>query len=96
MLERLRSAYFYFCWLPPAIYLASDFYIGTSTGWGQWAMGVVVLPPMLLSAAFLLTGIIVVMNDVQKKASVWRLVLSTLVAGSVFIVFVTRSLWLSL
>ncbi len=96
MLDRLRPTYYYTCWLPVAIYLAADFYIGTSTGWGQWAMGVVVLPPMLLSAAFLLTGIYMISDVMQKKESIWSLLLATLFAGSIFIIFVTRSLLIEL
>ncbi|MFT7243253.1 MAG: hypothetical protein ACI82A_000595 [Candidatus Azotimanducaceae bacterium] len=53
MLARLRSTYFYICWLPVAVYLLSDVYISTSSGWGQWAMGVVVLPPMLLDKLYI-------------------------------------------
>lgn len=95
MIERLRSTYFYICWLPLALYLVSDIYIGTSTGWGQWAMGVVVLPPMLLSAAFLLAGLFILSDAAQKREPLIFLVLATAVAGSVFIWFVGRTLMMN-
>ncbi len=54
-------------------------------------MGVVVLPPLLLSAAFLLTGALMVSDGIGKKEPVLKLLLATLVAGSVFIWFFLRS-----
>lgn len=96
MLDRLRSTYFYICWLPLALYVASDIYIATSTGWGQWAMGVVVLPPMLLSAAFMLVGVMIVSDMVRQGGSIIKIALATLVAGSVFLWFVGRTLLVTL
>lgn len=96
MLDRLRSTYFYICWLPLALYVASDIYIATSTGWGQWAMGVVVLPPMLLSAAFMLVGVMIVSDMVQQGGPIIKITLATLVAGSVFLWFVGRTLLVTL
>lgn len=96
MIERLRSTYFYICWIPLAFYLASDIYIGTSTGWGQWAMGVVVMPPMLLSAAFLLAGLFILSDATKKSEPLLALALATALAGSVFIWFVGRTLLLNL
>lgn len=95
MLERLRSTYFYICWLPLGLYIVSDVYIATSTGWGQWAIGVVAMPPMLLSAAFMLVGLVIVREAVNQKEPAIRLLAATLVAGSVFIWFVCRTLLLN-
>ena len=95
MLDRLRSTYFYICWLPLGLYVLSDVYIATSTGWGQWALGVVALPPMLLSAAFLLAGLIIVSDAVQNRSPVIKLGFATLVAGSVFLWFVGRTMVLA-
>ena len=95
MLEKLRSIYFYICWLPLGLYVLSDVYITYTTGWGQWAIGVVVMPPMLLSAAFLLAGLFIVSEAAKNKDPVLKLALATSVAGSVFIWFVSRTLILS-
>jgi hypothetical protein len=58
-------------------------------------MGVVVLPPMLLSAAFLLTGLFMLSDAAQKRAPLLKLGLATILAGSVFIWFVGRTLVLN-
>ena len=96
MLDRLRSTYFYICWLPLGLYLIADVYIATSTGWGQWAIGVVALPPMLLSAAFMLGGLFIISEAAQNKQPFLKVLWATLVAGSVFLWFVARSLLLTL
>ena len=96
MLDRLRSTYFYICWLPLGLYLLADIYIATSTGWGPWAIGVVALPPMLLSAAFMLAGLFIVSEAIQSKQPVVKVGLATLVAGSVFIWFVGRTFLLAI
>ena len=96
MLDRLRSTYFYICWLPLGLYLLADVYIAMSTGWGQWAIGVVVLPPMLLSAAFMLAGLFIVSEAVQNKEPVLKVGLATFMAGSVFVWFVGRTLLLAI
>ncbi len=95
MLDRLRSTYFYICWLPLGLYVLIDVYIATSTGWGQWAISVVVLPPMLLSAAFMLVGLVMVREAVNQNEPAVPLLAATLVAGSVFIWFVCRTLLLN-
>lgn len=91
MLDRLRSTYFYICWLPLGLYVVSDIYIATSTGWGQWAIGVVALPPMLLSAAFMLVGVFIVSDALKQKEPAIKALAATLIAGSVFIWFVSRT-----
>ena len=92
MLDRFRATYFYICWLPLGLYILSDVYISTSTGWGQWAIGVVALPPMLLSAAFLLAGLFIISEAIQAGAPVVKVGFATFIAGSVFLWFVGRTL----
>ena len=96
MLERLRSTYFYICWLPLGLYLVSDVYVSASTGWGQWAIVVVVLPPMMLSAAFLLTGGLITSDAIARGEPKWKLIFATALSGSVFVWFAGRSLVLKL
>ena len=98
MIDRFKTTYLNICWIPPASYLLADYYIATFEGWGQWAMAVVVLPTMLLSAAFLMTGLWITSDSMKQKLPVLKLAIGTLISGSVFLWFLLRALltWLLL
>ena len=92
MIDRLKITYLRVCWLPVGLYLLADFYIATFEGWGQWALGIVVLPTLLLSVAFLGIGLWVISDSYQRRQPLLKLVLATALSGSIFFWFLGRSL----
>lgn len=96
MIETIRKRFFVICWLPLAIYLVADFYIATFEGWGLWAMGVVVLPALLLSVGFMGLGIWITVDSLNQKTNWIKPLVATVVSGSVFMWFVVRSLAVAL
>ena len=92
MIDRFKATYLNICWLPPIIYLLADFYIATFEGWGQWAMGVVVLPALLLSAAFFMAGLWITSDSFKAQKPFLKLSIATLISGSVFLWFLGRAL----
>ena len=96
MIDRLKSTYHLLCWLPLVFYIVADKYVSTVDGWGQWALGAVVLPTILLSVGFFIAGIWITVVSYKKSQPVGRLLFATLLSGSVFLGFGCRLILLDL
>ena len=57
-------------------------YVNKYEGWGQWAAGIVLLIPVLLSVVMGVMGVVLIVCAKKKKEPVANLWFSTLMAGS--------------
>ena len=68
--------------LPQLSFWALWFYTETFDGWGQWAAGPMLIPPIFLSLVMLITGAGFVVHSRKMNESGAGLIIATLVAGS--------------
>lgn len=69
--------------LPLLTFWGLSIYVNQFEGWGQWAAGIILLIPVLLSLVMGVMGVVLIVCAKKKQAPVANLWLSTLMAGSV-------------
>ena len=68
--------------LPLLLFWGLSIYMNQYEGWGQWAGGILLLGPVLLSLLMAVMGVILIVQARKQKAPVANLWFSTLMAGS--------------
>ena len=91
-----KKFYFWTCPIPQLSFWALWFYVGTFEGWGQWAAGPMLLPPLFLSLVMLITGAGFVIHSRKRNKSVVGLTIATLVAGSLALWFLVKAIAMEL
>ncbi len=69
--------------LPLLIFWGLSIYVNQFEGWGQWAAGIILLIPILLSLIMGVMGVVLIVRAHKQKAPVANLWLSTLMASSI-------------
>lgn len=84
--------YVYFSWLPLASYLLATNIINRSDGWGAWAVGPVLIYPILFSLLFGLLGAFLIVFSIRAKNLSANLVIATLLSSSIALWFLGLAL----
>ena len=74
-----------YIWTSPLsllIFWGINIYLRQFEGWGQWAGGMLLLGPVLLSLVMAVIGVVLIVQARKKSEPVANLWLSTLMAGS--------------
>lgn len=69
--------------LPLLMFWGFSIYINQYEGWGQWAAGILLLGPVLLSLVMGVMGVVLIVQARKQSEPVANLWFSTLMAGSV-------------
>ena len=87
----VKNIYIWSCPLPLILLFALSVYIRKYDGWGAWAAAPMLLPAVLLSFIMLITGLGFIVHSRKLKESSGRLIIATLVAGSLFLFLLVRA-----
>jgi lipoprotein signal peptidase len=68
--------------LPLLMFWGVSIYLNQFEGWGQWAGGILLLGPVVLSLLMAVMGIVLIVFTKKKQEPVANLWFSTLMAGS--------------
>jgi hypothetical protein len=71
--------------LPLLVFWAVSIYLKQFEGWGQWAGGILLLGPVLLSLVMAVIGVVLIVQARKKSEPVANLWFSTLMAASLFL-----------
>ncbi|MDH5763838.1 MAG: hypothetical protein OEZ51_12715 [Nitrospinota bacterium] len=82
--------------LPLLLFWALTFYVNQYEGWGQWAGGILLLGPVLLSLLMAVMGVILIVQALKQKAPVANLWFSTLMAGSLVLFLLVKGIAIEL
>lgn len=91
-----KKIFIWTCALPPLLFWALWLYAGTFEGWGAWAAGPMLIPPLFLSFAMLITGTGLVIHSRKLNESAAGLIIATLVAGSLFLYMLAKAAFMEL
>lgn len=78
----IQKIYIWTSPLPLLAFWGISIYLGQFEGWGQWAGGILLLGPVLLSLLMAVIGVALIVRARKKNEPVANLWLSTLMAGS--------------
>ena len=90
MTINLRKIYLYTSWFPLAMYIAAYIYLGALDGWGQWATGKAIIPSLILSLVYAITGFFLFFTKFNQVATVKAFPFSILLSSSVMLWFLAR------
>ena len=82
--------------LPLLLFWGVSAYVNQYEGWGQWASGIVLLLPVLLSLLMALMGVVLIVQARKQKAPVANLWFSTLMAGSIVLYILAKGIVMEL
>jgi hypothetical protein len=78
--------------LPLLIFWGLSIYINQFEGWGQWAGGILLLGPVLLSLLMGVMGVVLIVCAKKKQGPVANLWVSTVMAVSLFLYFLAKGI----
>jgi hypothetical protein len=87
--DATRRTFVRSCWVPAALWVATLLYIRPYDGWGAWAAAPLLLPSVLLSAAWGLLGISLLGRAVTRRQPVDLAVLAATAVGSAPVLYYT-------
>ena len=78
--------------LPLLLFWGLSIYVNQYEGWGQWAAGIILLIPVLLSLVMGVMGVVLIVCAKKKQEPVANLWVSTAMAASVFLYFLVKAI----
>ena len=90
MIVNSRKIYLYTSWVPLTLHIIANLHLQTLDGWSQWAIGKVVIPSIVLSAFYVITGLLLFFTKFNNVSTVRYFPLSILLSGSVILWFLMR------
>ncbi len=78
----IQKVYIWTSPLPLLMFWGVSIYLNQFEGWGQWAGGILLLGPVLLSLLMAVIGVALIVQARKKDEPVANLWFSTLMAGS--------------
>jgi hypothetical protein len=78
--------------LPLLIFWGLSIYINQFEGWGQWAGGILLLGPVLLSLLMGVMGVVLIVGAKKRQEPVANLWVSTVMAVSLFLYFLAKGI----
>ena len=76
--------------LPLLIFWGLSIYLKQFEGWGQWAGGILLLGPVLLSLLMAVMGVVLIVQARKKNEPAANLWVSTLMSGSIILYVLAR------
>jgi hypothetical protein len=78
--------------LPLLVFWGLSIYVNQYEGWGQWAAGIILLIPVLLSLIMGVMGVVLIVCAKKKQEPVANLWVSTVMAASLFLYFLAKGI----
>ncbi len=91
-----KKIFIWACPLPQLVFWPLWFYVETFEGWGAWAAGPMLIPPIILSFFMLIIGAGLIVHSRKSNESAVGLTIATLIASSLAIFFLVKGAFMEL
>ena len=92
----IRKIFIWASPLPLLLFWGVSIYLNQFEGWGQWAGGILLLGPLLLSLLMAVMGVVLIVREHRQKAPAANLWLSTLMASSLGLYILAKGIVIEL